>query len=78
MLIESCNILGDDEYDERPQRRRYQEPFHMRLRKRLLSIGDAGIKDISVETREIAELFCENYDEEADVRSVFLDLIVQL
>lgn len=31
----------DDEYDRRPQRRRYEEPLHLKLRKQLLSVAES-------------------------------------
>ena len=31
----------DDEYDRRPQRRRYEEPLHLKIRKQLLSVAES-------------------------------------
>ena len=33
--------IEDDDYDRRPQRRRYEEPLHERLRKQLLAIAES-------------------------------------
>ena len=34
-------FLDDDDYDRRPQRRKYEEPAHLRVRKLLLSIAES-------------------------------------
>ena len=34
-------ILDDDDYDRRPQRRRYEEPAHIKVRKLLLGIAES-------------------------------------
>ena len=34
-------IVEDDDFDRRPQRRRYEEPAHIRVRKQLLSIAES-------------------------------------
>ena len=34
-------ILEDDDYDRRPQRRRYEEPAHIKVRKLLLGIAES-------------------------------------
>ena len=31
----------DDEYDRRPQRRRYEEPLHLKVRKQLLGVAES-------------------------------------
>ena len=31
----------DDDYDRRPQRRRYEEPLHLKIRKQLLSVAES-------------------------------------
>ena len=39
-------IVEDDDYDRRPQRRRYEEPAHIRVRKQLLSIAESVISPV--------------------------------
>ena len=39
-----CNadiLTDDDEYDRRPQRRRHEEPVHLKVRKQLLGIAES-------------------------------------
>ena len=36
----NTGLTDDDDLDRRPQRRRYEEPGHVKLRKRLLSIAE--------------------------------------
>lgn len=38
-------LLEDDEYDRRPQRRRYEEPLHIKVRKQLLAIAESVRSD---------------------------------
>jgi len=33
--------LEDDDYERRPQRRRYEEPLHLKVRKQLLSVAES-------------------------------------
>ena len=34
-------LIDDDDYDRRPQRRRYEEPAHIKVRKLLLGIAES-------------------------------------
>ena len=34
-------LQDDDDYDRRPQRRRYEEPVHVKVRKQLLAIAES-------------------------------------
>lgn len=34
-------LVDDDEYDRRPQRRRYEEPLHVKVQKQLLGIAES-------------------------------------
>ena len=34
-------LIDDDDYDRRPQRRRYEEPAHVKVRKLLLGIAES-------------------------------------
>lgn len=46
LLPETVCFLGltlteDEDYDRRPQRRRYDEPLHIRVRKQLLAVAES-------------------------------------
>ncbi|KAH0543349.1 hypothetical protein FGG08_002305 [Glutinoglossum americanum] len=66
----------DDDYDRRPQRRRYEEPPVVKIRKQLLSIAES-LKKPEDEIRSISQALIENYDDE-ELRNNVLDLILQL
>lgn len=34
-------LIDDDDYDRRPQRRRYEDPAHIKVRKLLLGIAES-------------------------------------
>lgn len=67
----------DDDYDRRPQRRRYEEPLEDRVRKQLLSIAESPLKPIEEDISSIAKTVCDNYQDE-QLRNGFLDLLLQL
>ncbi|KAG8532057.1 uncharacterized protein KY384_003694 [Bacidia gigantensis] len=68
---------GDDDYDRRPQRRRYEEPLHVKIRKQLLSIAESPLKRNDEEIASIAKIIVENHEDE-QIKSVYLDLSIQL
>ncbi|TGO48828.1 hypothetical protein BOTNAR_0457g00060 [Botryotinia narcissicola] len=76
---EGGNRGGDheDDYDRRPQRRRYEEPLIVKVRKQLLSIAESPLKRVETEVAEIAKTVCENYDD-IELRDSFYDLSLQL
>ena len=39
----------DDDYDRRPQRRRYEEPLHVKVRKQLLAIAESVRSNASLQ-----------------------------
>lgn len=41
LLHELTPGLDDEEFDRRPQRRRYEEPLHIKMRKQLLGIAES-------------------------------------
>ena len=43
LLVANANshLQDDDDYDRRPQRRRYEEPLHLKMRKQLLVIAES-------------------------------------
>lgn len=67
----------EDDYDRRPQRRRYEEPIVVRVRKQLLSIAESPLKRVEEEVSQIARTVCDNA-EDAELRHGFNDLALQL
>ncbi|MCJ1385922.1 hypothetical protein MMC17_009046 [Xylographa soralifera] len=67
----------DDDFDRRPQRRRYEEPAHVKLRKQLLGLAESPVKKTEDEISHIAKAVAEGYDDE-ELRYTFLDLSSQL
>src|SRR5947209_8328153 len=67
----------DDDYDRRPQRRRYEEPLSSRVRKQLLSIAESPLKRVEDEITSIANTVCENHADE-ELQASFLQLTLQL
>ncbi|MCJ1395246.1 hypothetical protein MMC18_008130 [Xylographa bjoerkii] len=67
----------DDDFDRRPQRRRYEEPAHIKLRKQLLGLAESPVKKTEDEISNIAKAVAEGYEDE-EMRNTFLDLSSQL
>ncbi|MCJ1248338.1 hypothetical protein MMC30_005555 [Trapelia coarctata] len=67
----------DDDFDHRPQRRRYEEPIHIKVRKQLLGIAESPVKRTEDEIANIAKTVVDGYDDD-EVRNSFLDLASQL
>ncbi|MCJ1419394.1 hypothetical protein MMC32_005749 [Xylographa parallela] len=67
----------DDDFDRRPQRRRYEEPAHVKLRKQLLGLAESPVKKTEDEISLIAKAVAEGYEDE-EMRNTFLDLSSQL
>ncbi|KAH6684152.1 MIF4G like-domain-containing protein [Halenospora varia] len=67
----------EDDYDRRPQRRRYEEPMSVRIRKQLLAIAESPLKRVEDEVSGIARMICDNYEDE-ECRNSFYELAVQL
>jgi len=59
------------------QRRRYDAPPHVRIRKQLLTIAENPMRPWHEEVHAIANLFTDNWDDEL-LRGNFTDLILQL
>jgi nuclear cap-binding protein subunit 1 len=70
-------FADDDEYDRRPQRRRYEEPLSVKIRKQLLAIAESPLKRVEDEVASIAKTISDNYDDE-ELRNSFYDLTLQL
>jgi len=67
----------EDDFDRRPQRRRYEEPLAARVRKQLLSIAESPLKRVEDEINSIAKTICDNHEDE-ELRDSFFDLAIQL
>ncbi|CAD6572438.1 MAG: hypothetical protein ASARMPREDX12_005221 [Alectoria sarmentosa] len=67
----------DDEHDRRPQRRRYEEPLHLKVRKQLLGVAESPLKRTDEEISSIAKLVVDNNDDE-EIRRQYIDLSLQI
>jgi nuclear cap-binding protein subunit 1 len=67
----------EDDYDQRPQRRRYEEPLSSKVRKELLAIAESKMKRVEDDVTQIAQTVCDNYEDE-ELRNSFCDLTLQL
>ncbi|KAI9847854.1 MAG: hypothetical protein M1837_001747 [Sclerophora amabilis] len=67
----------DDDFDRRPQRRRYEEPLAVKLRKQLLAIAESPLKKLEDEIAGIAKTVAENYFDD-ELQTGFYDLLLQI
>ncbi|KAI1763003.1 MIF4G like-domain-containing protein [Hypoxylon sp. FL1150] len=67
----------DDEYDRRPQRRRYDAPLSVRIRKQLLGLAESPLRRWHEEVQSIAHVVADNYEEQ-ELRTSFLELVPQM
>lgn len=67
----------EDDYDRRPQRRRYEEPLSVKVRKQFLAIAESPLKRVEDEIVSIAKTVCDNHEDE-ELRSSFYELALQL
>lgn len=67
----------EDDFDRRPQRRRYEEPLSSRMRKQLLSIAESPLRRVEDEVSQLAKLISENH-EETELCQTFFDLAIQI
>ncbi|KAI5924270.1 MIF4G like-domain-containing protein [Camillea tinctor] len=67
----------DDDYDRRPQRRRYDAPLPVRIRKQLLGLAESPVRRWHEEVQSIAHVVADNYDDQ-ELRTSFLDLVPQM
>ncbi|KAI1193791.1 MIF4G like-domain-containing protein [Nemania serpens] len=67
----------DDEYDRRPQRRRFDAPLHVRVRKQLLGLAESPVRRWHEEVQSIAQAIADGYDDQ-ELQSSFLDLVPQM
>jgi nuclear cap-binding protein subunit 1 len=71
------HAADEDDYDRRPQRRRYEEPLVVKVRKQLLGIAETPLRRVEDEISSIAKAVCDNYDDD-ELRTSFYDLALQL
>jgi nuclear cap-binding protein subunit 1 len=69
--------LDEEDYDRRPQRRRYEEPLAVKVRKQLLSIAESPLKRVEDEVLSIAKTVCDNF-EDVNLWESFYELTLQL
>ncbi|KAI1076302.1 MIF4G like-domain-containing protein [Whalleya microplaca] len=67
----------DDEFDRRPQRRRYDAPLPVRIRKQLLGLAESPLRRWHEEVQSIAHVVADNYEDQ-ELRTNFLDLVPQM
>ena len=74
---EADSHADEDDYDRRPQRRRYEEPLASKMRKQFLSIAESPLKRVEDEVLAIAKTVCDN-SEDVELRDSFYELTLQL
>ncbi|KAI9832116.1 MAG: hypothetical protein M1826_002445 [Phylliscum demangeonii] len=67
----------EDEHDRRPQRRRYEEPIAVRVRKQLLSLAESSAPRAEDEVASVAKTVADNFFDD-EVQNEFHDLLLQL
>ncbi|KAF4767419.1 hypothetical protein HAV15_009267 [Penicillium sp. str.  len=74
----------DDDFDRRPQRRRYEEPLFVQVRRQLLTIAESVRSRLLAEqkmtSQGIAKTVTDNYDDEEirrDFVNISLDLVLE-
>lgn len=76
-LLNSPTKPDDEDFDRRPQRRRYEEPLSSRIRRQLLSIAESPHKRPEDDVRLLAKTISDNYDD-VEMRASFLQLALQI
>ncbi|KAJ5570344.1 uncharacterized protein N7459_009774 [Penicillium hispanicum] len=67
----------DEDYDRRPQRRRYEEPLFVQVRRQLLTIAESAARRVEDDILGIARSVAENYDDE-ELRDTFVNISLDL
>ncbi|CAI7625940.1 unnamed protein product [Penicillium discolor] len=70
----------DDDFDRRPQRRRYEEPLFVQVRRQLLTIAESAARRAEDDVQGIAKTVTDNYDDEEirrDFVNISLDLVLE-
>ncbi|PYH48289.1 NCBP1 family protein [Aspergillus saccharolyticus JOP 1030-1] len=66
----------EDDYDRR-QRRRYEEPLFVKVRRQLLTIAESAARRAEDDAIHIARTVAENYGDD-EIKAVFLDTAIEL
>lgn len=64
----------EDDYDRRPQRRRYEEPLASKIRKQFLSLAVSPLKRVEDEIHFLAKTVVDNWEDE-EVRGGFFECV---
>ncbi|KAJ6186362.1 hypothetical protein N7519_007663 [Penicillium mononematosum] len=70
----------DDDFDRRPQRRRYEEPLFAQVRRQLLTIAESAARRAEDDVQGIAKTVADNYEDEeirGDFVNIALDLVLE-
>ncbi|KAI1139036.1 MIF4G like-domain-containing protein [Hypoxylon sp. FL0543] len=67
----------DDDYDRRTQRRRYDAPLPVRIRKQLLGLAESPLRRWHEEVQSIAHVVADHYEDQ-ELRTSFLELVPQM
>ncbi|KAI9892369.1 MAG: hypothetical protein M1814_001571 [Vezdaea aestivalis] len=67
----------EDDYNHRPQRRRYEEPDHIKLRKQLIGLGESPLTRPEDEVVQIAKLVADKSSDET-VKETFVNVVTAI
>ncbi|KAJ5719586.1 hypothetical protein N7493_007164 [Penicillium malachiteum] len=67
----------DEDFDRRPQRRRYEEPLFVQVRRQLLTIAESAARRVEDDIMSIAKSVAENYDDQ-ELRNTYVDISLDL
>ncbi|KAF7714113.1 Uncharacterized protein PECH_000339 [Penicillium ucsense] len=67
----------DEDYDRRPQRRRYEEPLFVQIRRQLLTIAESAARRVEDDVVSIAKTVAENYEDE-ELRNTMINISLDL
>ncbi|KAH1453396.1 hypothetical protein KXX13_002228, partial [Aspergillus fumigatus] len=67
----------DEDFDRRPQRRRYEEPLVVKVRRQLLTLAESAARRAEDDAVVIAKSVAENYEDE-ELRKSFVEIAIDL
>ncbi|KAJ5127539.1 hypothetical protein N7448_008318 [Penicillium atrosanguineum] len=67
----------DEDYDRRPQRRRYEEPLFVLVRRQLLTLAESAARRVEDDIVGIAKTVSENYEDE-ELRDTYINISLDL
>ncbi|KAJ5675907.1 hypothetical protein N7462_008804 [Penicillium macrosclerotiorum] len=73
-------VQDDDDFDRRPQRRRFEEPPFVQVRRQLLSLAESAARRVEDDIYGIAKNAAEHYDDEElrdTLVNISLDLVLE-